>query len=110
METLTTDQLVEAMRHNERFVLINVLSEEEFKKSHIPGSINIPLNQTDFIHAVEEAVGDNDAQVVVYCADADCSASPQAARQLEGAGFTNVYDYEGGMDAWREADNQVAWA
>ncbi len=32
-----------------------------------------------------------------------CKSSTQAAQKLEAAGFSNVYDYEGGAKAWQEA-------
>lgn len=108
METLTTEQLERAMRDNERFTLINVLDMDEFNKNHIPGSINIPLSQEGFLDAVEHEVNDKDAHIIVYCANEDCPASTKAAEKLDQAGYTNVYDYEGGMVAWQEADNLVA--
>lgn len=108
METLTTEQLERAMRDNERFTLINVLDTDEFNKNHIPVSINIPVSQEGFLDAVENEVNDRDAPVIVYCANEDCPASTKAAEKLDQAGYTNVYDYEGGMVAWQEADNLVA--
>jgi len=41
--------------------------------------------------------------VVVYCANAECDASPKAAERLEEAGFTDVVDYQGGTQSWEEA-------
>jgi len=34
-----------------------------------------------------------------------CSASPKAAQKLESIGFQNVKDYDGGLEAWKEAGN-----
>ena len=47
--------------------------------------------------------------VVIASAGADgtCDASPNAAQRLEEAGFRQVYDYEGGVQAWREAGERV---
>lgn len=108
MQTLTTEQLERAMRDNESFTLINVLDQDAFSKHHIPGSINIPLQRPDFLEQVENEVGDTDAQIIVYCADTDCTASAKAAEKLEAAGYTRVYDYEEGMAGWRDAENLVA--
>lgn len=88
--------------------LINVLSEEDFEKSHIPGSHNIPVDRDDFVQAVERVAGGKDSTIVVYCASFDCDASPKAAKQLDEAGFTNVYDFDGGMKEWLKAGYDVA--
>jgi len=107
MKTLTTGQLDELREKQKDLALINVLSEEDFQKAHIPGSENIPLQSADFIRQVEHRMGGKDKPVVVYCASTQCDASPKAAQKLEEAGFTDVYDYEGGTQAWREAGREV---
>jgi len=40
---------------------------------------------------------------VVYCANANCEASPTAAKALEDKGYTNVVDFEEGYAGWRRA-------
>lgn len=102
MQTLTADQLREMKRSNGPAV-INVLDKEVFRKEHIPGSRNIPLRTHHFAEAVEKAVGGKDKPVIVYCASTTCDASPKAAKELEKEGFGTVYDFEGGMKAWKEA-------
>ncbi len=102
METLTTDQ-VKQMKQSNGPTVINVLDEKYFRKEHIPGSKNIPLSTDNFVEKVEQAVGGKDKPVIVYCANTECDASPKAAQQLDTSGFEKVYDFEGGMDAWKEA-------
>lgn len=87
---------------HEDFVLINVLPREAFNKQHIRTSINIPVGSDDFVDQVESVAGGKDRKIVVYCANFDCDASPKAARKLEEAGFSNIYDYEGGTEDWFE--------
>lgn len=103
MQSLTREQLEQMLDGSKPFHLINVLGENEYTAAHIPGSINIPLETDDFVKAVEEEVQDRQSEIVVYCASASCTASPSAAKKLEQAGFERVYDYEGGMQDWREA-------
>lgn len=110
MKTLDTEQMENLKQSAGQFALINVLDRDAFEEAHIPGSINIPVSQTGFVDDVADEVASKDQRIVVYCADEDCPASGTAARKLESAGYTNVYDYEGGMDAWREAGNEVASA
>jgi len=101
MQALTREELkrMNEVEHDD-FVLINVLSPEQFNKQHIRTSINIPHKNADFAETVEEVAGSKDRKVVVYCASVDCDASPTAAGKLEDAGFTQVYDYEGGTRDW----------
>lgn len=86
----------------EDFVLINVLPRDAFTKQHIRTSINIPVDDADFEAIVERVAGSKDRKIVVYCANYDCDASPRAAKKLEDAGFTQVFDYEGGAQEWFE--------
>lgn len=103
MQTLTRDELKRMNEEqHEDFVLINVLPREAFNDKHIRTSINIPYKQADFVGTVEKVTGSKDRKIVVYCANFDCDASSNAARQLEEAGFTQVYDYEGGTQDWFE--------
>ena len=46
---------------------------------------------------------DKDAAIVVYCANDPCPNSGIAAHVLGKLGYTNVRDYEGGKQDWRDA-------
>ncbi|MBB3189655.1 rhodanese-like domain-containing protein [Halomonas cerina] len=103
MQPITRDELKTMNEaEHEDFVLINVLAPEAFNKEHIRTSINIPVKDENFVEKVEGVVGCKYRKVVVYCANFDCDASPKAAKRLEEAGFTQVYDYEGGTKDWFE--------
>jgi rhodanese-related sulfurtransferase len=106
MQTLTTEKMKELKKRN-NVAVINVLSADQYREAHIPGSDNIPFDQDDFADKVEQRVGGKEEAVVVYCASEECNASPKAAKKLEAVGFTNVYDYEGGTKAWKEDGNSV---
>jgi rhodanese-related sulfurtransferase len=99
MKTIGTEELKEKLDNNE-VTLIEVLEEEEYNKSHIKGAINIPLKKISF---EARKKFDKDDNLVVYCSDEDCTASPTAAKKLNDSGFKNVWDYEGGKKAWKEA-------
>ena len=101
MQSLTRDELKtmnEAL--HEDFVLINVLPRDTFNEQHIRTSINIPVEREDFTELVDLVSGGKQRKIVVYCASFDCDASPKAAGKLEEAGFTAVYDHEGGTKDW----------
>ncbi|MBA3979092.1 MAG: rhodanese-like domain-containing protein [Alcanivorax sp.] len=101
MTPLTRDELKKMNeQQHEDFVLINVLAPSAFNKAHIRTSVNVPVDEDGFAERVESIAGDKDRKIVVYCASFDCDASEQAAEKLEAAGFTAVYDYEGGTRDW----------
>lgn len=103
MKPITRDDLktMNEDRHDD-FVLINVLPRNDFNEKHIRTSINIPVGDEDFERKVEDVAGGKDRKIVVYCASFDCDASPKAAKKLDQAGFTQVFDYEGGTKDWFE--------
>ena len=103
VKSLKKEKLREMIDKGEDFVLVNVLSEESFWKKHIPGSINIPVHEDGFKEKAKDLLPGKDEKIVVYCASFDCSASPKAAKKLEELGYTNVYDYEGGIKEWESA-------
>ena len=101
MRTLSTTEL-EEMSENE-FLLVNVLSEEEHRKEHIPGSVNIPVDEIE-----ENLKGlPRDRKIIVYCRSISCEASEDAARKLQKNGFDNVIDYAPGIKAWKNSGNNV---
>ncbi len=103
MQAINRDELKAMENNHEDFVLINVLGADQFNKEHIRTSVNVPVGDDDFVEQVETVAGNKDRNVVVYCANFDCNASPKAAEKLDAAGFTRVYDYEGGTQDWMEA-------
>jgi len=107
MQTITASELKQSMEQRDTPV-INVLPEEHFDKQHIPGSKNIPVGGDDFVDKVKDLVEDTSQPVVVYCADTDCDASPKAAKKLEDAGFTSVYDFEAGTHGWKDAGFELS--
>lgn len=80
--------------------MVNVPAKESYRARRIPGSINIPVEHIDWI---EHVVPDKNQDIVVYCANADCDASPKAAEALLEKGYRNVWDFEDGLAGWKNA-------
>jgi phage shock protein E len=74
--------------------LVDVRSAGEFAAGHIPGAINIPVQQ---LQARLGELKPKDAAVVVYCRSGNRSGN--AARILRNAGFARVHDL-GPMSRW----------
>jgi rhodanese-related sulfurtransferase len=99
MKKIKTEELQKKLKNNE-VILIEVLEKEEYNKGHIKGAVNIPLKR---ISTDAREKYDKYDEIVVYCSDKNCEASPTAANKLKDSGFTNVYDYDGGKKAWKKA-------
>jgi rhodanese-related sulfurtransferase len=103
MQILHTDEMRDLKERAGDVPIINVLPRSSHHKKHIPGSDNIPVDEEGFVEHVRDKVGGEDQPVVVYCASAQCDASPRAARKLEEAGFSHVIEYEDGIEGWERA-------
>ncbi len=64
METITREQLEEKIDRGEDFVLVDTLGEEYYRQSHLPGAINLPLEEID---RAEEVLPNKEAEIVVFC-------------------------------------------
>lgn len=107
METIDRQQLKKWMDEKRDFVLIEALPEENFRKEHLPGAINIPVKDERFEDKIRESVPDTEKPVVVYCANTDCPASPEAGRKMEAMGYSKVFDYEAGKEDWKQAELEL---
>lgn len=88
-------------------VVINVLDEKSYKKSHIPDSINIPVGNVEkFKKKMRKYT--KDTYIVVHCASPMCPLSEQAYRILtEELDFTNIRDYKDGIEGWKAAGYEL---
>lgn len=66
--------------------LVEMLGPESFNKFHLPGALNVPLDG-NFNDHIQEAIPDKTQQVVVYCKNLECTASPDAAPKNGAAGI-----------------------
>jgi PQQ-dependent catabolism-associated CXXCW motif protein len=114
---VTTAAVVEALNKGVQFLLIDCLDA--------PGHRSIP-NAYDFGYAGHGGTFDDDVQeqlwrdlsqvtnhrpdvpLVFFCQGARCWESYNAALRAIQMGFSNVYWYRGGLDAWREAGLPMA--
>ena len=87
------------MDKNEDFILVDVLSPVSYEEEHIPGSINIPLED---IEKKATKLLKKDKTIVVYCGSFRCTMSSQAAEILTKLGYKDVNDFEGGLQFWKD--------
>ncbi len=103
MRTISRDELQELFKQDVSVAVVDVLPKPTFRKYHLPGAKNVPLDEGDFDEAVQQAVPDKDRTVVVYCMNTECPLSARAARRMDALGYQDVADYEEGKEGWRNA-------
>lgn len=78
-------------------VLVDVRTVGEYRGGHVPGAVNIPLDQ---ISARMSEIP-SDKPVVVICASGNRSQT--GAKRLADAGYDRVYNLKGGTMSWMMA-------
>ena len=102
MNTLNAHEVQAMITARPETKLIMVLNPIAFQKAHIPGSQNIYD-----MSRVDDTLS-KDAPIIVYCSDVGCMASYAAYKQLEAAGFTQIWRFAGGLLEWEEAGYPVS--
>lgn len=98
--TITRTELAEAIAAK-GVVVLEALPTTYFEAEHLPGALNVPLDDLDELAPV--LVPDKSAAVVTYCSNTSCNNSAMAAERLRAMGYTDVRAYEGGKQDWIEA-------
>jgi rhodanese-related sulfurtransferase len=100
-KTISRDELKQKIDRKDDFVLVETLPKVAYEHVHLPGAINLPLDQVNVL-APKLLPGKN-AEIVVYCASPTWHASENAARELVAMGYSNVRDYAEGKSDWISA-------
>lgn len=82
-------------------MLLNVMNEECFSEGYIPGSVRACVYEVTFIDQVRALNADQGASVVVYDTSARNHAALTACEKLGEAGYSHLYQLEGGIEAWK---------
>ncbi|RZT00182.1 rhodanese-related sulfurtransferase [Aquimarina brevivitae] len=77
--------------------LIDVRTPEEYAEGHIYGAVNINFLDDNFEELIEQV--DKSKPVAVYCGKGGRSA--KCASYMKKAGFTKIYDLNGGITEWK---------
>ena len=87
------------MTSEQKAVIIDVREDSEWNEQHIPGAIHIPLAQlNDRLLELEQY---KQSPVITQCKAGGRSA--KAFDVLKLAGFSKVYNMDGGIMAWEKA-------
>ncbi len=104
---ISRDELISQLAEIPAMIIIDVLPGAEFKVTHLPGALNACVFDMTFLEDVKKLVPDPVTPLVLYGSSVRNLASQTAAEKLAVAGYTNLGDYRGGLEDWREAGHAV---
>ena len=91
---ITPDQVHKKIDQKEKFILVDVRTEEEFEQGRIPGSILIPVDELG--KKAHPILKDKNEEIIVYCRS---GVRSKAARNiLSDMGYKKVLDLGGIID------------
>lgn len=83
--------------NRENALVVDVRAEDEYRKGHIPGSINIPYAK--LTERLSELEANQERPLIMVCNMGNHASA--AGRQLKARGFENLWRIRGGISAWR---------
>lgn len=114
-KTIATDALVKLYKTQPNLVVLDVLHSKALIRQTLPktawlygaGWEGADINKdiaANFTTAMRTLAPRKDTPIVTYCSNRECWLSWNAALRLVKAGYTRVYWYRGGIEAWRQAE------
>lgn len=99
---ISREDLKAKLDRGDDFTLVEALPPPNYREGHLPRAINLPPIQVTEL--APKRLPDRDAEIVVYCASPTCHAADNATRELVALGYTNVKEFAGGKEEWRDAE------
>ncbi|KOF15986.1 ArsR family transcriptional regulator [Ensifer adhaerens] len=97
LEAISREELLLRMREG-GVTLLDVRPQDEFTSGHLPGAINIPIEELERRFAELPA----QTEIVAYCRGPYCALSFDAVTVLQGKGFS-VRRLDSGFPDWKAA-------
>ena len=92
---ITPEEAKEIIDGSEPYIILDVRPALEYERSHLKGSISIPVTEVEAL--APQMLPDKNATILVYGCNG--TRSGEAARTLARMGYTNVLDF-GGVRVW----------
>jgi len=105
-ETITGSQkidavgLIELVNRFENLLIIDSRISSDRKLGYIPGSTSLPDTETN-CESLARVIPARTDPVVFYCNGPRCRRSDNAVAIAASCGYTNIYWFRGGIEAWR---------
>lgn len=102
---VTRDELKEKIVRGDKFYLVEIESAGHARRTHIPGSLRIPLGE------IEEQAGkvllNRSAELVFFCQDDACPCGLEASDRFTSMGYESIRHYSRGVEDWKAAGYPV---
>lgn len=88
--------------------IIDARPKDFFLMEHIPGAVNIPLEQADELLPTFLGKTNASTRIITYCDGPSCPSARQMAEAIKKRGHDETAVFLGGMEEWTAHDNPVA--
>ena len=95
-DTIKVKDLSEMLQSDDQPLVVDIRIPQDYEASHIPGSINVPLE--DLKSRASEFPDDRDAPIITVCNIG--KFSKQATIWFKSRGYRNVRSAKGGLNEW----------
>jgi rhodanese-related sulfurtransferase len=96
-------ELVEKRHAN----VIDIDTVTDFKKNHIKGSTCIPHIEEEFLYKVQRKFSEKDEEIVLCAWRRLEPKIKKLGKELENAGYKNVYQYNASPADWKNANLSI---
>lgn len=97
-QIVTKAELEKIVKDKTAFI-IDVNSDDSFRKTHVPGAVHFAQIEDNFANKLPT---DKSAQIVAYCGGPMCGAWKQAAKKACEMGYTNIKHFKEGISGWNK--------
>ncbi len=97
---IEAEGLIQLVNHNENQIIIDSRISSDRKLGYIPGSISLPDTETT-CGSLARVIPQQSDPVVFYCNGPNCRRSDNAVVIAVDCGYTSIYWFRGGIEAWR---------
>ncbi|MBQ4820430.1 rhodanese-like domain-containing protein [Aquimarina sp. MMG016] len=102
VELITVEEM-DSLLDMGKVQLIDVRTPKEYNEGHIEGATNIDFRDENFKDLIDKA--DKSKPVAVYCGRG--GRSGKCSTYMKKAGFTKIYDLDGGITEWKFKGKKV---
>jgi rhodanese-related sulfurtransferase len=94
---ISAEEVKQALDTKKNVTILDVRTQQEYAKAKIAGSLNLPVDQ--IAEKITNVLPDKKQTIYVYCLSG--SRSIHAVNTMKKLGYSDVYDMQNGLLAWR---------
>jgi rhodanese-related sulfurtransferase len=96
--TISREELRSAIHDGNTVTVVDALPSAPYARRHLPGAVNVVAEDPD--ERVRADLPDRAVSIVTYSTDHACTRGPELAERLERLGYSDVRNYEDGIEYW----------